>query len=77
MIIKILMRSKKLQTLPLNNDKQLDVVYDPVLSLAKIRQELESRVAQREYGVIIVDYLNQVKRHNAQVVQDSMTGQNK
>lgn len=56
---------KKLQTLPLNNDKQLDVVYDPVLSLAKIRQELESRVAQREYGVIIVDYLNQVKRHNA------------
>ena len=56
---------KKLQTLPLNNDKQLDVVYDPVLSLAKIRQELESRVAQRDYGVIIVDYLNQVKRHNA------------
>ena len=56
---------KKLQTLPLNNDRQLDVVYDPVLSLAKIRQELESRVAQRDYGVIIVDYLNQVKRHNA------------
>ena len=56
---------KKLQTLPLNNDKQLDVVYDPVLSLAKIRQELESRMAQRDYGVIIVDYLNQVKRHNA------------
>tara|TARA_Y100000592_G_scaffold23979_1_gene37411 strand:- start:5761 stop:7116 length:1356 start_codon:yes stop_codon:yes gene_type:complete len=56
---------KKLQTLPLNNDRQLDVVYDPVLSLAKIRQELESRVAQRDYGVIIVDYLNQVKRSNA------------
>ena len=49
----------------MNNDKQLVVVYDPVLSLAKIRQELESRVAQRDYGVIIVDYLNQVKRHNA------------
>ena len=56
---------KKLQTLPLNDDRQLDVVYDPVLSLAKIRQELESRVAQRDYGVIIVDYLNQVKRSNA------------
>ena len=56
---------KKLQTLPLNNDRQLDVVYDPVLSLAKIRQELESRVSQRDYGVIIVDYLNQVKRSNA------------
>ena len=40
-------------------------MYEPVLSLAKIRQELESRVAQRDYGVIIVDYLNQVKRHNA------------
>ena len=56
---------KKLQTLPLHKERQLDVVYDPVLSLAKIRQELESRVSQREYGVIIVDYLNQVKRSNA------------
>ena len=56
---------KKLQTLPLHNDKQLDVIYDPVLSLGKIRQELESRVSQRDYGVIIVDYLNQVKRSNA------------
>ena len=56
---------KKLQTLPLDKDRQLDVVYDPVLSLAKIRQELESRVSQRDYGVIIVDYLNQVKRSNA------------
>ena len=56
---------KKLQTLPLNNDRQLDVVYDPILSLGKIRQELESRVSQRDYGVIIVDYLNQVKRSNA------------
>ena len=56
---------KKLQTLPLNKDRQLDVVYDPILSLGKIRQELESRVSQRDYGVIIVDYLNQVKRSNA------------
>ena len=56
---------KKLQTLPLHKERQLDVVYDPILSLAKIRQELESRVSQREYGVIIVDYLNQVKRSNA------------
>ena len=55
----------KLTTLPLNKDRQLDVVYDPMLSLSRIRQELESKMSQREYGVIVVDYLNQVKRSNA------------
>ena len=55
----------KLQTKPLNKDCQLDVVYDPVLSLSRIRQELESKVSQTDYGVIVVDYLNQVKRSNA------------
>jgi len=55
----------KLQTNPLHKDKQLDIVYDPVLSLSRIRQELESKVSQRDYGVIVVDYLNQVKRSNA------------
>ena len=54
----------KLQTKPLN-DGQLDVVYDPMLTLSRIRQELESKVSQRDYGVIVVDYLNQVKRSNA------------
>ena len=55
----------KLQTHPLHKDKQIDVVYDPVLSLSRIRQELESKVSQTDYGVIVVDYLNQVKRSNA------------
>ena len=55
---------KKLQTKPLHKDKQLDVVYDPVLTLPKIRQELEAKLSQGDYGVIIVDYLNQVKRSN-------------
>ena len=55
---------KKLQTRPLHKDKQLDVVYDPVLTLPRIRQELESKLSQGDYGVIIVDYLNQVKRSN-------------
>ena len=55
---------KKLQTRPLHKDKQIDVVYDPVLSLSRIRQELESKVSQTDYGVIVVDYLNQVKRSN-------------
>jgi len=55
---------KKLQTRPLHKDRQLDVVYDPVLTLPRIRQELESKLSQGDYGVIIVDYLNQVKRSN-------------
>ena len=54
----------KLQTKPLNAG-QMDVVYDPMLTLSRIRQELESKVSQTDYGVIVVDYLNQVKRSNA------------
>ena len=48
----------------LTPDRQLDVIYDPVLSLSRIRKELESKVNQTDVGVIIVDYLNQVKRSN-------------
>ena len=61
----------KLTRLKLTRDRQLDVVYDPQLSLSRIRTELESRVSQTNVGVIIVDYLNQVRRHNA----PSRTGQ--
>jgi replicative DNA helicase len=42
--------------------QQLDVVYDPGLSLAKIRAELDKKVRKLNAGVIIVDYINQVKR---------------
>ena len=49
---------------PLHKDRQLDVIYDPVLSLTRIRKELESKVNQTDVGVIIVDYINQVKRSN-------------
>ena len=46
-------------------EKQLDVVYDPSLTLGKIRAELEMKVKGRmDIGVIIVDYINQVKRSN-------------
>jgi len=55
----------------LTRDRQLDVVYDPQLSLSRIRTELESKLSQTNVGVIIVDYLNQVRRHNA----PSRTGQ--
>jgi len=49
---------------PLHKDRQLDVIYDPVLSLTRIRKELEAKVSQTDVGVIIVDYINQVKRSN-------------
>ena len=49
----------------LTPDRQLDVIYDPVLSLSRIRKELESKINQTDVGVIIVHYLNQVKRSNA------------
>jgi hypothetical protein len=61
----------KLTKRKLTRDRQLDVVYDPQLSLSRIRTELESKLSQTNVGVIIVDYLNQVRRHNA----PSRTGQ--
>jgi len=61
----------KLTKRRLTKDRQLDVVYDPQLSLSRIRTELESKLSQTNVGVIIVDYLNQVRRHNA----PSRTGQ--
>ena len=44
--------------------QQLDVIYDPSLTLAKIRSELDKKVAKLEARVIIVDYINQVRRSN-------------
>jgi replicative DNA helicase len=42
--------------------QQLDVVYEPSLTLSKIRAELDKKVKPLNVGVIIVDYINQVKR---------------
>jgi replicative DNA helicase len=45
--------------------QQLDVIYDPSLTIAKIRSELDKKVKSKmDVGVIIVDYINQVKRSN-------------
>lgn len=44
--------------------QQIDVVYDAGLTLAKIRAELDKKVSRINAGVIIVDYINQVKRSN-------------
>jgi len=43
-------------------DRQLDVIYDPGLTLAKIKAELDKKVKALNVGVILVDYINQVKR---------------
>jgi len=52
-------------TCELDPVKQLDVVYDPTLTLSKIRAELDKKVkSSMDVGVIIVDYINQVKRSN-------------
>ena len=56
---------KNLTKLPLHKEKQLDVIYDPALTLSKIQSELDKKVNQLDVGVVIVDYLNQVRRHNA------------
>ena len=52
----------ELRTGELLPTQQLDVVYDPSLTLSKIRAELDKKVKPLNIGVIIVDYINQVKR---------------
>jgi len=43
--------------------QQLDIIYDPSLTLTKIRSELDKKLkGKMDVGVIIVDYINQVKR---------------
>ncbi len=42
--------------------QQLDVIYDPGLTLARIRAELDKKVGKLNAGVIIVDYINQVRK---------------
>jgi replicative DNA helicase len=56
---------EKLIKRKLNKNKQLDVVYDPILSLSRIRKELDNKLSQTDVGVIIVDYINLVRHHNA------------
>jgi len=49
-------------TCELEPKHQLDVIYDPSLTLSKIRSELDKKTKTLDVGVIIVDYINQVKR---------------
>lgn len=59
-------------------EKQLDIVYGPSLTLANIRTELDKKINKLDPKVIIVDYLNQVKRSafsNSRVGQYDWTEQ--
>lgn len=51
---------KKLSTLPLR-DTRFEIIYDPELTVSKIRAELERKVPILKPSVIIIDYMNQVK----------------
>lgn len=42
--------------------QQVDVIYDPALTLAKIKAEMDKKVKSLDVGVVLVDYINQVKR---------------
>jgi hypothetical protein len=49
----------------------LDIIYDPNLTLTRIRNEVQKRLAQGvEIGIIIVDYINQVKLNDNSKVGD-------
>lgn len=43
----------------------VDIVYDPHLTLGRIRAESEKRAAAGDLGLIVVDYINQVKKSTA------------
>ena len=51
----------KLKNLPLKETRRFDIIYEPELTVARIRAELERKVAITKPQVIIVDYVNQVK----------------
>ena len=53
---------RQVTKLPLRTDKQMDIVYDTSLTLAKIKAEIEYRLNYLDLGVVIIDYINQVKR---------------
>jgi|TARA_R110001592_G_scaffold41228_1_gene134713 hypothetical protein len=46
----------------LDPERQIDVVYDPSLTLSSIRAAIDKKIKKGNVGMIIVDYINQVKR---------------
>jgi len=53
-------------------NRQIDIVYDPSLTIHKIKSEVDKRLKSgMELHVIVVDYLNQVKRGISQSSRQS------
>jgi archaellum biogenesis ATPase FlaH len=48
--------------LPLRGDAQVDVVYEPSLTIAKIKAELDKKMRTLSPQVVVIDYINKVKR---------------
>lgn len=45
---------------------QIDIIYDPVLTLPKLKAEIIKRIRKLgNVGLVIVDYVNQIKRTNS------------
>ena len=42
--------------------QQLNIIYEPSLTIGMIKAEMDKKVKDLEVGVVIVDYINQVKR---------------
>lgn len=55
---------KVLTKLRLKPDQQLDVIYDPSMTTAKIKSELDKKMEKLNPSVILVDYVNKVRRNN-------------
>lgn len=51
---------KKLSKLPLK-DNRFEIIYDPELTVAKIKATLERKMQVLKPAVVIIDYVNQVK----------------
>lgn len=57
------------------SEVQLDIIHEPKMSLATIKSELDKKVAKLNPSVIVVDYINQVRRTNSSYGQYEWTEQ--
>jgi len=50
----------------LKETNQVDIVYEPSLTLGKLKADLDQKISSGiNLGIIVVDYINQLKRSNA------------
>lgn len=54
----------KLSKHPIIQDRVLDIIYDPELSINKLKRSLDVKMMRGNVGVIVVDYINQITAKN-------------